>query len=204
MRVLGNNGSVNFNVFLLQGFNPGRLVGGRVGVTPFSDPFSLKGAQAPKTLELGLSYLYDADSLRQKTEAALAVDAELHLDAWESRFEYVVRKKEPVPGDDGATRSGWHVTQEYALGDTISWPTTLFARYENVLVQPAEIATLGAAAGDERDVRVVAGFSSNCFNSSLVQWKFEVQHYLDATPATRTQPGFGPSFTWNTQLVFIL
>ena len=203
-RVLGNNGSVNFNAFLLQGFNPGRLVGGRVGLTPFSDPFSLKGTREPKTLELGLSYLYDANLLWQKTETALAVDGELHLDASESRFEYVVRKKEPVPGDDGTTRSGWHVTQEYTVAEALSWPTTFFARYENVLVQPPEIATLGAAAGDERDVRVAAGFSANLFNGNIVQWKFEAQHYIESTPSTRSMPGFGPSVTWYTQLVLIL
>jgi len=204
IRVLGNNGSVNFNAFLLRGFNKGRLVGGRVGLTPFSDPFSLKGAREPKTLELGLSYFYDANTSWKKNETGFAVDSEVHLDAWTGRFEYLVRKTEPQLGMERTTLRGWHITQEYALGEVVSWPTTIFARYDQSVMGPPDIDVYGATAGDSRDVRVAAGFSSNLFNSNILQWKFEVQHYRAATSSTREIPGFGRSILWLTQLVVIL
>jgi hypothetical protein len=202
-RMLGNNGTVNFNTYLLHGFNRGRLVGGRVGLTPFSDPFSLKGAQEPKTLELGLSYLYDANSSGKKNEMALAADGELHLNAWTARFESIVRKKEASVAGERTTVRGWHITQEFGLGEVVSWPTMLFGRYEVGAVQPSEIATSGGV-GDERDVRVAAGVSSNLFSGNVVQWKFEAQHYLQATPSTRDMPGFSRSIRWLMQLVLVL
>ena len=201
IRVLGNNGSINFNTFLLHGFNAGRLVGGRLGLTPFSDPFSLKGAQEPKTFELGLSYLYDADSSWKKNEAAWAVDAEANKDAWTSRFEYMVRKKEYLIDPSGTVTRAWHFTQEYALDEQVFWPTTIFARYEQGSVQPAEILTLGANAGDDHDARFAAGFKTNPLDSENVHWKFEVQHYRAATPSTRDMPGYGRRLFWYTQLV---
>jgi hypothetical protein len=202
-RMLGNDGTFNFNVFLLRGFHRGRLVGGRFGMTPLSDPFSLKGAQEPKTLELGLSYLYDADPSWKKNEIAYAADGELHLGAWSGRFESTVRRKEASVAGEGTTLRGWHITQELGLGEAVSWPTTVFARYEVGAVQPAEVA-YGAAVGDERDVRIAAGVSSNLFNGNVLQWKFEAQHYLQATPSTRDMPGFGRSIRWFMQLVVIL
>lgn len=201
IRVLGNNESFNFNTFLLHGFNSGRLVGGRLGLTPFSDPFSLKGAQEPKAFEFGLSYFYDADSGWKKNESAWAVDAEASKDAWTGRFEYMVRKKELVIDPDRTVTRAWHITQEYALDEESFWPTTLFARYEQGSVQPAEIQSSGADAGDDRDVRVAAGFKTAPAGSEYVQWKFEVQHYRAATPSTREMSGFGRKLFWFTQLV---
>lgn len=202
LRVLGNNGSVNFNTFLLHGFNGGRLLGGRLGLTPFSDPFSLKGAREPKTVEVGLSYMYDVDSVWTKNETALAADAEVSLNGWIGRFEYLYRKKEPAVG--GGSLRGWHLTQEYALGETVAWPTTLFARYEQGIVRPAEIDILGPDAGDDRDVRVAAGFKSNLGGSDVVQLKVEAQRYLAATPTTRGLPGFDRGYFWFVQLVAVL
>ncbi|MDD2700921.1 MAG: hypothetical protein PHH36_06740 [Sideroxydans sp.] len=201
IRVLGNNGSINFNTFLLHGFNSGRLVGGRLGLTPFSDPFSLKGAQEPKTFEFGLSYLLDTDSSWKKNEVAWAVDAEASRDAWTGRFEYMVRRKELLIDPARTVTRAWHITQEYALDEEVFWPTTLFARYDQGTVQPAEILTPGASAGDDHDARIAAGFKTNPGGSENVHWKFEVQHYRAATPSTREMPGFGRRLFWYTQLV---
>lgn len=204
LRVLGNNGSVNFNSFLLRGFNRGHQVGGRLGLTPFSDPFSLKGAQEPKAFELGFSYLYDSDTSWRKNEAAWGVDAEASSGNWVGRFEYLVRKKELRIDESGTTTRGWHLTQEFAVGEESALPTTLFARYERGIVSPSEVSVQGADAGDERDERVVAGFSSNIGGSDLVLWKFEVQHFRAATSSTKEMPGFGRRLFWYTQLVVTL
>ncbi len=206
MRLLGNNGSINFNAFLLRGFNRGRLAGGRIGLTPFSDPFSLVNAREPRTFELGLSYLYDAVSGWKKSETAFAVDSEVYVDDWSARFEYLVRKREPMLGADISKMRGWHFTQEYLFDedDTHAWPTTVFLRYEQETMEPPEIATLGMDAGNAYDVRVATGLKTNLGGSDVFQLKFELQHYREATPATRARPGFGRKLFWFTQLVVVL
>ena len=206
MRILGNDGSVNFNAFVLRGFNQGRLMGGRLGLTPFTDPFSLMSAKEPKTFEFGLSYFYDADAGWKKNETGFAADAEIILDDWSGKFEYLLRKKEPLPGADATVLRGWHFTQEYLLDEDehIAWPTTLFVRYEQVVVSPPEIAVLGGDAGDARDVRVAAGTRTNLGGSDVVQLKFEVQHYRSATPSTRAMPGYSDKLIWLMQLVVVL
>ena len=206
IRVLGNNGSINFNAFVLRGFNEGRLIGGRIGLTPFSDPFSLKTTKEPKTFEFGFSYFYDANASWKKNETGFAADAEMFVDNWSGRFEYVVRKKEPLLGVEISALRGWHFTQEYLLDEDegFAWPTTVFLRYEQGTVEPPEIASLGAEAGDARDVRVAAGARTNLGGSDVVQLKFEVQHYRSATPATRAMPGFGSNLLWFMQMVVAL
>ncbi len=200
MRMLGNNGTVNFNAFLLHGFGAGRLLGGRIGVMPFNVPFSPKEAREPKIAEFGLSYLYDAGSAWQKSETAFAADAEVRMGTWSGRYEHMTRQKAATADSTPASASGWHVTLEHELGDTLAWQTRLFARYERGTVQPAT----ATGPGDDRDVRVAIGSSSNVGNSDLLQLKFEVQHYRAATAATREQPGFGRRLLWFTQLVVVL
>ena len=204
MRALGNDGSYNFNVFVLRGFNAGHLVGTRLGMTPFGDPFSFNSARDANIFELGLSYFYDGNSSWRKNEVGEAVDAEIRMNDWLGRFEYMTRKQEALPDAERIILRGWHYTQEYSPDEMSMWPTTLFARYEQGVISPPEIATLGPEAGDERDVRVTAGFKTNLGGSDVVQWKFEVQHYLKTTPTTREMPGFGRSLFWYTQFVVVL
>jgi hypothetical protein len=204
VRILGNNGSANFNLFLLRGFNQGRLLGGRLGLTPLSNPFSLSDATDHKIFEFGFSYLFDGTRNWEKNEVAYAVDSEIHLVAWTTRMEYLNRKKENAIVIGGRTLSGWHITQEYETGQNLFWPTTIFARYENARSKGSELALLGANQGDEKDVRITAGFNTNFGLRKSIQWKLEVQHYLSATPSTRELPGYGRYFFWYTQLVWLL
>lgn len=206
IRMLGNNGSVNFNTYVLQGFNAGHLVGGRVGVTPFSNPFSLLTAREPKGFEFGLSYLYDANTSWKKNETAYAVDSEVILDDWSTRFEYLSRRRVSALGADIGALRGWHITQEYLVDEdeTSGWPTTVFLRYEQETMEPPEIASLGPDAGDAYDVRVAAGARTSLGGSDIFQLKFELQHYREATPTTRALPGFGRKLLWFTQLVIVL
>ncbi len=205
IRIFANNGSFNYNTYILEGFNHGRLVGGRVGITPFSDPFSLKTTKEPKSFEFGVSYLYDNKHDWIKNETAMALDAEVRLEPWSARFEYMVRNKDPLLADGVESLHGWHLTQEYALPEFVAWPTTLLLRYSESVTSPPEIDSVGADQGDERDARVDLGFSMNLGNSNVFQWKFEVQQYLSATPTTRGSAGYGHKpYYWLTQLVVVL
>jgi hypothetical protein len=194
LRVLGNDGTVNFNTFILRGFGDGRLAGGRLGFTPFGNPFSLKDAREPKSAEFGFSYLYDTDANRRKREMAWAVDAEGRLGAWYLRAEYIQRRKEPDAFADRSTRQGWHLTQEFSWAD-VPVPTTLFVRYERMRQLPAE-----PPPGDAHDVRAVGGVS--ILVAGIIQLKAEWQHTLEATATTRDTPNYSPN-VWLAQLVVV-
>lgn len=206
LRILGNNGSVNFNLYLLRGFNAGRLLGGRLGLTPFSDPFSISSAKEPKAFEFGLSWFQDTDTRWQKNEGGYAVDGEVIVDDWSARFEYLARKKDPALAAGVTSLRGWHLTQELELDEDEGyvWPTRVFVRYDQAAIEPPEIATLGAEAGDARDARVAAGFRTGLGGSDVFLLKFEVMRYISATPETRALPAFGRQFFWFTQLVVML
>lgn len=194
LRVLGNDGTVNFNTFVLRGFGEGRLVGGRLGFTPFGNPFSLKDAREPKSAEFGFSYLYDTGANRRKQEMAWAVDAEGRLGNWYLRSEYILRRQEPDAFNDRISRRGWHLTQEYTLA-ALPVPTTLFLRYERMGQLPAE-----PAPGDDHDVRAVGGASVTL--AGIFQVKAEWQHLLEAAAMTRDTPRFSRN-VWLAQLVVV-
>ncbi len=187
LRVLGNNGTINFNAYLLRGFQPGRLVGARLGFTPFGNPFSLKGARDPKVAELGYSVFYDGASDWRRREAGEAGDLEIHLGAYTLRTEVLDRRRWPVDGP-AEHRHGWHLTQELAVG-----PATAFARYERVV--------LLAGPGSGREARLAAGFSATF--RGLVELKLEGQHCLSAR-GTLPPPDTPQPNAWLAQLVLVL
>jgi len=191
-RVLGNNGTFNFNAYLLRGFEPGRLVGGRLGFTPFSDPFSLKGTRAPKPAEFGLSWFYDATSDWRKQGAGAAADAEGRLGPCYARAEYLLRQTRPeaLPGP-GTFQRGWHFTQEA----TLPWPATAFLRYERMWVEGPD-----PAAGAGHDERLAGGLSATL--KGVFQLKLEGQHYLAASGATRSGPAYTANL-WLAQCVVV-
>lgn len=198
VRVLGNDGTFNFNAYLLRGFNPGRLVGGRIGFTPLSDPFSLRASRESKPLELGLSWFYDATSDWRKREAGGAADVEGRRGPWYGRAEYVVRQTRS--GDlagPGLFRRGWHFTQELALDGTLGLPSTAFLRYERTWTRDLDPVPAGP---DGRDARVAAGLSATFLG--ILQAKAEGQHFLSASAATRASRAWNENL-WLLQLVAV-
>lgn len=194
LRILGNTGTVNFNTYLLRGFEPGRLVGGRIGLTPFGDPFSLSGTREPKVAEIGVSYFYDGTSRWRKRQTGFALDGDGRLGRCYLRAEYVARTLEPAAGSpDPTTRRGWHLTQETALQDLVAWPTTLFVRLDRVAVAAAPLP-------EGRDTRAGAGVSTTA--GGVLQLKLEGDHYLAAAPGTQAAPGYR-SWQWFAQLVAV-
>ena len=194
-RLLGNNGTVNFTAFLLRGFGDGRLAGGRIGLTPFGNPFSLKETREPKAAEAGLSFLYDTDRDHRKRESAWAVDAEARLGDWSLRTEYISRRREPGLLAEGATRHGWHLTQELAFPE--AWvPTTVFLRYDRFKELPAS-----DLPGELQDTRFSTGASLGILGFFLL--KVEWQHALESTGPAREAPGFDRNL-WLAQLVLVL
>ncbi len=203
LRLMTNNGSVNINAYVMNGFNQGHLYGGRLGLTPFSDPFSLNEARQIKPFEFGFSFFHDAaTTVSPQSDSAWALDAEFTKGNWRGRMEYLERKLEPVLGQSNRL-NGWHVTQEYGLGEMIEQPATLFLRYDLTWIAPSEVS-IGNGSGDERDGRIATGFKTQLGSSDVFQWKLEIQHYFQTTPSTRSMLGYGMGTMWYSQLVLIL
>jgi hypothetical protein len=196
IRALGNNGTLNFNVFLLRGFSRGHLMGGRIGLTPFGNPFSLKGLREPKTTEFGISYFVDANRGGRKAGWGSALDAEIRLDPWTLRGEYVTRTQDATETQSHATRHGWQVTQEYALGGALP---TLFARYERATLPSLD--GLQPVPAAEPTSRLAFGLSSTQWG--ILQLKLEAQHYLHAEAAVQAAPGYSQT-RWYAQIVLVL
>lgn len=196
IRILGNNGTLNFNTFLLRGFSQGQLFGSRIGLTPFGNPFSLKGLREPKTAEFGLSHFFDVNRGGRKAGWGSALDAEVRLDAWTLRGEYLTRIREPTETQSRTTSHGWHLTQEIALGGSLP---TLFARYERAGLPPSDGPT--PSLPDETTARAALGFS--LAQRGILQFKLEAQRYLQAGSATREVPGYSQT-RWYAQLVLVL
>ncbi len=193
IRVLGNDGTFNFNAFVLRGFSSGRLAGGRMGLTPFGNPFSLAGAREGKILEFGVSYLFDRGPDARKRGSAYSLDSEFRSGTFLLRGEYIERAWEGEPDSPRTVRRGWHLDAEVALGETLPLPTTVFTRYERAggLVEN----------GGRYDIRWVAGASLSL--GGVAQLKVEAQRCLAATQETLDSPAYrGTQFLAQLVLVF--
>lgn len=184
LRLLGNDGTFNFNLYALRGFSKGRLYGGRIGVMPFGNPFSLKDVKEGKIAEFGFSALIDRDRDGHKRGSATAWDAEFRGSRVQLRGEYLERRLEFWEENPASTLRGWHVTVEVPLEETVGHPLTLFARLERGSLTPRE-----EGAGDPRDARVAAGFSLGLWG--VLQLKAEVQRWSEAAASTRGEASYG-------------
>jgi hypothetical protein len=180
IRALGSDGTFNFNAYLLRGFSSGRLAGGRLGLAPFGNPFSLASAREAKVLELGVSFLFDRGSDARKRGSAHAFDSEFRSGPVLLRGEYLERTWEAVEDTPRRIQRGWHLDAEVALGEAVPWATTLFARYER--------AEGVSKDGGRYDIRWAAGASLSLGGLALI--KIEGQRYLAATQETREEPAY--------------
>lgn len=182
VRALGNDGTFTFQVYALRGFSKGRLYGGRIGVMPFGNPFSLKDGPAGKVAEFGLSAFYDRDGSGRSLGRALAWDAEFRGSVLQVRGEYLDRRWNPVDGEPGHALRGWHLTVEVPLQDPLGWPVTVFSRVErNWAAPPGE--------ADPGDARLAAGFALPI--AGVLQLKAEVQRWTAVSAATRGEASRG-------------
>lgn len=176
IRVLGSDGTFNFNLYALRGFSQGRLYGGRVGFIPFGNPFALKDVRDGKVAEFGFSALLDRDGSGAKRGSATAWDLEIRGSRLLFRAERLARRWMAWDGEPGRTLRAWRVELEVPLQESLGWPATAFVRAERSSQEPRE-----EGSGDAQDARVTAGFSLNL--GRVVQLKLEFQRWTAATPS---------------------
>ena len=186
-RLLGGTGSLAWSAYWLRGDGEGTLVGGRLAIMPFDNPYRLRGRV--RAVDLGVSALHDFDGDGGTESTAFAVDAELRGPLGRLRAEYVRRDLRPVEErEERLVRSGFHVTATVDAGAPAGAPLTPYARYDTAREEPS--STQGPSADEPwgRTERLSAGLNSSFFD--ILSLKLEYQRTLSAPKAVEAVEGF--------------
>ncbi len=165
LRILRGAVSHNYTLYMLRGIEEGFSFGGRFGLTPFNNPYSLKKKELQQ-LELGISYIYDQGRDGNREEKALAFDFESAIGPFHLRGEYMKRDNDI----DGVYYSGFHISAVMDAGKIIDIPITLFGRYDWFQSELNDV--------EEKNVlsRITAGLHFDLFEIAVL--KFEFHHFL--------------------------
>jgi len=183
IRFLLNLVSFNVSVYSTHGVDKQNSFGGntygiRLGLTPFSNPYSMAQNTIP-VFELGLSYLYDVDRDGNKSEVIYAVDYESKTGPVILRAEYYNRDKTA-----GIIFDGYHLTSGFDLEEVSTWPIIVYLRYDyhreinNVIASFSQAAS-GDAERTDLLSRISIGANINISNISYL--KFEYQSFIEST-----------------------
>ena len=130
LRVLGNSRALNYTAYALRGVGNGFAYGGRVGFTPFSNPYQLRASGVPK-FELGASYLFDADGFGRTDQRAQSLDFESQVGWSHLMVEYTRRDSHGFDFENLQSKhSGFHVTQALDLAGILKKPLVATVRFE--------------------------------------------------------------------------
>jgi hypothetical protein len=177
IRMLLSLVSINASLYMLKGIEEqysygGNSFGGRIGFTPFSNPFALKSGSMP-LFEAGFSYIHDLDRNGETAEKVFAGDLESKVGPLILMSEYYYRDKSA-----GILFYGYHATAGIDFHYFSQAPLILFGRYEQVTSE--EIASVNFQEGINKNslTRISAGININIARISYL--KFEYQNYIKA------------------------
>ena len=187
LRLLGGTGSLGWSAYWLRGEGEGTLVGGRLAMTPFDNPYRLR--ERVRALELGASALHDFDGDGGTESTSFAVDAELRGPLGRLRAEYVRRDLRPVEGrEERLVLSGFHVTATFDAGAPAGVPLTPYARYDTAKEEPSPAREPSGGETWGRTGRLSAGLNAGLFDR--LSLKLEFQRTLSAPPSVEAEEGF--------------
>ncbi|MBN2403925.1 MAG: hypothetical protein JXN64_16235 [Spirochaetes bacterium] len=177
VRLLFNLVSINASLYMLQGVEEqysygGNSFGGRIGITPFNNPFSIRSGSIPP-FELGFSYIVDIDRNGDKAEKLYSCDMESKIGPLILSSEYYYRDKSA-----GILLYGYHVTGGIDFSYFSKLPVILFGRFDRFTSE--EIVSINYAEGTDKNSlsRITAGVNINIARISYL--KFEYQNYISA------------------------
>ena len=183
MRLLFREVSINASLYMTQGVEQkysygGNTFGIRIGLTPFSNPFSMKRSKY-SNFELGASYLYDIDGTGAESENIVAFDYESQTGALILRSEYYTRTK-----TIGVEQVGYHLTMGIDIEALNEFPLIITGRYDyyqedNHIAASTEESSGSAEGTQEFLSRGTGGLTFNISDISFL--KFEYQNYLTAS-----------------------
>ena len=187
IRMLLNLVWFNASFYMLQGIEEqysygGNSFGGRIGITPFNNPFQLKTKSIP-IFELGISYIHDLDREGATAEKVFAADAESKIGPFILTSEYYRRDK-----NAGILLYGYHITGALDFKSIISFPLIYYCRYDKVTSE--EIVSVNFREGIDKNTisRFTTGININIYNISYL--KLEYQNYLSAYNEYRSDQYF--------------
>lgn len=177
VRLLFNFMSVNATFYMLDGIEQqysfgGNSYGGRIGVTPFSNPYELKSRSVP-VFELGVSGIIDLDREGLTAEKLFAADIKTRTGPVILSSEYFYRDK-----NAGIILYGYHVTAGLDFEYFFTLPVKIYGRFEQCVSE--EIVSINFQEGVDKNsiTRLTAGMNVNI--SGISYLKFEYLNYLDA------------------------
>lgn len=182
IRILFNLVSINATIFMLDGIEEkysygGNSFGGRIGLTPFNNPYMLSQRSIP-VFEMGFSYIHDIDSSGYIAERVYAFDFESKIDPMILRGEYYYRDKSA-----GIIFDGYHITCAFDFKNLFSFPLIFFCRYDHFKMEnyvPDSdndiIPTEDSDKNDDKLSRITAGVNINISDISFL--KLEYQHFI--------------------------
>lgn len=187
VRLLFNFMSVNATLYMLDGIEEqysfgGNSYGGRIGLTPFSNPYELKSRSVP-VFELGVSGIIDLDREGATAEKLFAADIKTRTGPLILSSEYYYRDK-----NAGILLYGYHVTGGLDLDYFSPLPVKIYGRFEQCVAE--EIVSIdNREAVDKNSItRLTAGLNLNISDISYL--KFEYLNYLDAYEEYRSDQYF--------------
>ena len=183
LRFLINLMAFNLSVYSTHGVDKQHSYGGntfglRFGLTPFSNPYSLK-QESILVFELGLSYLYDVDRSGEQSDIIYAIDYESKIGPVLLRSEYYNRDKTA-----GVVFDGYHITTGLDLKEILTSPVIIFLRYDYHREINNVIASFTQAySGDiERtDILSRGTIGANINISNISYLKIEYQSFIESS-----------------------
>ncbi len=124
IRALSSTVYYNLTLHILKGTGEGVAYGGRIGFTPFNNPYILNKKQIPP-FEIGFSYLKDNDKNGKEEENAWALDFEAIMGGFRIQSEYI--KKSSAIGSEG---KGGHCSVFYSFKLLDRVNAAVYSRYD--------------------------------------------------------------------------
>lgn len=161
LRIIRSGITYNYTLYILKGVEEGIAYGGRVGLTPFSNPFTLHRREA-QHLEMGISYLRDMDRDGKTELKAYSVDLESKIGPFQLQAEYIVKKDERVQ----VKYKGMQYLVSVDLSRFSTLPFTVFSRYDNIRDKNY------LSSGKEKLDRIAGGININLRNIAIIKSEF--------------------------------
>ncbi len=161
LRIIRSGITYNYTLYILKGVEEGIAYGGRVALTPFSNPFTLHKRET-QHLEIGASYLRDMDRDGKTELKAYSVDLESKIGSFQLQAEYIVKKDERVQ----VKYKGMQYLISLDLSQFSTLPFTVFSRYDNIRNQNY------FSSEKEKLDRVAGGININLRNIAILKTEF--------------------------------
>lgn len=148
----------NASAYMVNGFNPGYVAGGRLGIRPLENPFSSHRIRETPLLEIGVSGAIDLDQHSSSEGDMRGADLEMNIPGVRVLAEYILMKHK----DTGLDQRSWYVLAVHPV-EVID--SNIIARYEEYREDTGE------GAGDTT-TRLTVAVSKSIFHITRLKVEY--------------------------------